>query len=62
MYQTLMFERQELSNQIIFTQRYLDTCEDETERKHITYQLNAMLDYKSALESRISIHRKDIGG
>lgn len=57
MYQTLMFERQELNNQILFTQQYLTECEDEEERKHSEYQLVAMRDYKSALESRISIHR-----
>ena len=29
MYQTLMFERQELNNQILFTQQYLTECEEE---------------------------------
>lgn len=57
MYQSLMFERQELVNNILQTQHYLATCEDEIEKKHATYQLKAMLDYKSALESRINIHR-----
>lgn len=58
MYDKLKFERQELINNIILTEKYFSECEDEVERKHITYQLQAMNDYRSALESRIYLNRK----
>lgn len=58
MYEELKFELQELNSNILLTQQYLADCTDEVEKKHITYQLLAMQDYKSALENRISIHRK----
>lgn len=58
MYDRLMFEHQGLINNILLTEKYLSECEDEVERKHITYQLQAMNDYRSALESRIYLNRK----
>lgn len=57
MYDKLLFERQELVNNILLTKSYLETVTDEVERKHITYQLQAMDDYRTALEARISLHR-----
>lgn len=58
MYEKLVRERQELINNILFTQQALATCEDEIERKHINYQLVAMADYRSTLEQRILIHQQ----
>lgn len=58
MYEKLKFELQELNSNILLTQQYLAECTDEVEKKHTAYQLVAMQDYKLALESRISIHRK----
>lgn len=57
MYDKLLFERQELVNNILLTKAYLAEVTDEVERKHITYQLQAMDDYRATLEARISLHR-----
>lgn len=58
MYEQLLLERQELINNMLATQQYLASCEDDHERKLVSYQLVAMQDYKSSLDSRIPIHNR----
>lgn len=55
MYEKLVRERQELINNILFTQQALATCEDDVERKHISYQLAGMNDYLSGLDARLQL-------